>query len=192
VGPEETYGTSRWWHWDRRLDLLIPKKRARELFSHSRCHIPIYPEAVALAELLASPTWRTLAGAETGSDERYDFTVEAGYRLGLNEYHPTDDKHPLVLWAEHHAGQPPIQPARTFPDRRRNSLDGTAKPSTRAVEKHHDSARIFAKRRLAANALTYHHHTNAPIIETYYPRPGPYARQRARLAEQTNSADHRS
>ncbi|MEV1003573.1 hypothetical protein [Nonomuraea sp. NPDC050202] len=41
---------------------------------------------------------------------------------------------------------------------------------------------IFAKRRYAANALTYHHHTMAPVIDTYMDRPGPYARQRMRLA----------
>jgi hypothetical protein len=50
------------------------------------------------------------------------------------------------------------------------------------LRKHHQAARYFAKKRYAANTLIYHHHTNAPIVETYYPRPGPYARQRARLA----------
>jgi hypothetical protein len=34
----------------------------------------------------------------------------------------------------------------------------------------------------ADTTVLYHQHTNTPPIETYYPRPGPYARQRARLA----------
>lgn len=37
-------------------------------------------------------------------------------------------------------------------------------------------------RRLAANALTYRNWTMAPVMDTYLPRPGPYARQRMRLA----------
>jgi hypothetical protein len=40
----------------------------------------------------------------------------------------------------------------------------------------------------AANTLLYYHHTNAPVIETYYPSPGAYARQRARLAAEAKDA----
>ncbi|MEV0406051.1 hypothetical protein [Actinoallomurus sp. NPDC050550] len=74
----------------------------------------------------------------------------------------------------------------TFPQRRLKNTDGTPPaPSTRALRKRHQAARYFAKKRYAANTLIYHHHTNAPVIETYYPQPGPYARQRARLAAES-------
>jgi hypothetical protein len=184
-GPEETYGHSRWWHWDQRLDRLIPKPDSRKTFSHSRCYAAIYPEAVSIAGLLASPVWRTKATAPLGdpdTDDRWELSEEFGLRLGLPDYYPTDDKHPLNLWADHHAAQPCLTPT-TFPDRRWNNSDGTSPaPSVRALRKHHDAARYFSTKRYAANTLIYHHHTNAPIIETYYPRPGPYARQRARFA----------
>jgi hypothetical protein len=186
-GPEETYGHSRWWHWDQRLDRLIPKTDSRTMFSHSRCYAAIYPEAVRIAELLASPTWRAKGTAPLGDpdgDDRWELSEEFGLRLGLQDYYPEDDKHPLNLWADHHAAKPYMTP-KTFPEHRLKNIDGTPPgPSVRALHKHHEAARYFAKKRYAANTLIYHHHTNAPIIETYYPHPGPYARQRARLAPQ--------
>jgi transposase-like protein len=45
------------------------------------------------------------------------------------------------------------------------------------------------RREHAANTLIYHHHTNAPVIETYYPQPGPYARHRIRLAAEQATPD---
>ncbi|GAA0445148.1 hypothetical protein Acor_80540 [Acrocarpospora corrugata] len=185
LGPAETHGTSDWWHWDRRVDLLIPKNQARELFSHSRCYAALYPEAVTIAALLTTPFWRTKATFPFGdadTDDRWDFTAEFGRRIGIEEYYPDDPNHPVHLWADHHASQPPMGPAKVFLDRRRHTSDGTAKTDQRLIDGHHKSAAIFAKRRFAANALTYHHHTMAPVIDTYLPRPGPYARQRTRLA----------
>ncbi len=60
-GPEETYGHSRWWLWDQRLDQLIPKTDSVGAFSHSLCYAAIYPEAVTIAGLLAHPVWRVKA-----------------------------------------------------------------------------------------------------------------------------------
>ncbi|MFB4309045.1 hypothetical protein [Actinomadura sp. GTD37] len=56
----------------------------------------------------------------------------------------------------------------------------------RALRKHHQAARYFAGKRHAANNLIYHQHPGAPVIKTYYPRPGPYARQRMRLAAEAD------
>lgn len=185
-GPEETYGYSRWWQWDRRLDRLIPRTDSRKMFSHSRCYAAIYPEAVAIAGLLASPTWRAKGTAPFGdpdTDDRWDLCEQFGLRLGLPEYYPEDEKHPLHLWADNHAAEPYMTPT-TFPERRLKNTDGAPPaPSTWALRKHHQAARYFAKKRYAANTLIYHQHTNAPVIETYYPHPGPYAQQRANRAE---------
>jgi hypothetical protein len=66
------------------------------------------------------------------------------------------------------------------------SIDGASPgPPVRALRKHHQAARYFAKKRHAANTLIYHQHPGAPVIETYHPRPGPYARQRMRLDAET-------
>jgi hypothetical protein len=184
-GPEETDGDSRWWHWDQRLDLLIPKTDSRGSFSHSLCYAAIYPEAVTIAGLLTHPTWRAKGTSRLGhpdNDDRWELSAEFGHRLGLADYYPEDPKHPLNLWADHHAAQPPITPV-AFPQRRYKNSDGAPPtPSVRAVRRHHEQARYFAKKRYAATILIYHHHTNAPMIDTYYPNPGPYARQRARFA----------
>jgi hypothetical protein len=139
-GPEETYGHSRWWQWDQRLDRLIPKTDSRKMFNHSRCYAAIYPEAVAIAGLLASPTWRAKGTAPFGdpdTDGRWELCEQFGLRLGLPEYYPEDEKHPLHLWADHHATEPYIIPT-TFPDRRLKNIDGTPPaPSTREMRKHH-------------------------------------------------------
>jgi hypothetical protein len=190
-GPEETYGDSRWWLWDQRLDKLIPKTDSRESFSRSRCYAAIFPEAVAVTTLMVNPAWRIKAAFpfnDPDTDHRWDFTREFGRRLGLDDYYPEDPGHPIHLWADHHATTPHITPA-TFPERRIKTIDGTPlAPSTRAMRKHHQAARYFAKKRYAANTLIYHQHPGAPVIETYHPQPGPYARQRARFA--SDAADY--
>jgi hypothetical protein len=140
---------------------------------------------------LAHPRGRAKGTSRLGTadnDDRWELSAEFGRRLGLADDYPEDPKHPLNLWADHHAAQPRITPV-TFPERRLKTIDGTPlAPSVRAMRKHHEQARYFAKNRYAANILIYHHHSNAPVIETYYPNPGPYARQRARLAAE-NAAD---
>jgi hypothetical protein len=121
----------------------------------------------------------TADGAYT--DDRWVFCSEFGRRLGLRDYDPTDARHPVHLWADNHAPEFPMVP-KIFPENRVQTIDGAPlAPSVRAMRKHHDAARYFAARRYGANSLIYHHHTNAPVIETYYPSPGPYARQRARF-----------
>ncbi|MEO3825072.1 TniQ family protein [Actinomadura sp. B10D3] len=193
-GPEETHGHSRWWHWEHRLDQLIPKTGTRESFSHSRCYAAIYPEAVTIAALLAHPVWRVKATCPLGdpdTDHRWDFTEQFGRRLGLDDYYPEDPRHPVILWADHHAPQPLMVPT-TFLEHRVGSIDGASPgPPVRALRKHHQAARYFAGKRYAANTLIYHQHPGTPVIETYYPRPGPYARQRMRLAAEA-AARHSS
>lgn len=59
------------------------------MFSHSCCYAAIYPEAVAIAGLLASPTWRAKGTAPFGdpdTDDRWDLCEQFGLRLGLPEY----------------------------------------------------------------------------------------------------------
>jgi len=66
--------------WDRRAGILIPRGREATAFSGSRLFAAVYPEAVQLAALLASPAWRRLACGDAADQER--FTAEIGRRLG--------------------------------------------------------------------------------------------------------------
>lgn len=134
---------------------------------------------------MVNPVWRikaTFPFGDPDTDHRWDFTREFGRQLGLNDYYPEDPGHPVHLWADHHAAAPHITPA-TFPEHRIKTIDGAPlAPSIRAMRKHHQAARYFAKKRYAANTLIYDRHPGGPVIETYHPQPSPYARQRARLA----------
>ena len=49
-----------WQRWTRRAEILIPPGAESSQFSASRIFAAAYPEAVALAGLIASPAWRSL------------------------------------------------------------------------------------------------------------------------------------
>ena len=72
--------------WERRGQALIPPGRAAAQFSASRVFAAVYPEAVALAAVLASPRWRTLATG-TRSDIRA-LAAEIGRHAGITPCRP--------------------------------------------------------------------------------------------------------
>lgn len=72
--------------WERRGQALIPPGQAEAQFSASRVFAAVYPEAVTLATVLASPRWRALA---TG---------------------PRSDTRTLATEIGRHVGMPPCQP----------------------------------------------------------------------------------
>jgi hypothetical protein len=74
--------------WERRGQALIPPGQAGAQFSASRVFAAVYPEAVSLAAVLASPRWRALA-AGTRSDLRA-LAAELGRLVGL----PAPRPHP--------------------------------------------------------------------------------------------------
>ena len=65
--------------WTRRAEVLIPPGTETATFSASRLFAAVYPEAVRLAGLIASPTWRHLAAGDAGQQRQ--FTAEVGRRL---------------------------------------------------------------------------------------------------------------
>ncbi|MFJ6784762.1 hypothetical protein [Streptomyces yangpuensis] len=63
-----------WDTWDDRIDILIPfdrKKQDYVDYSTSRLFAAVYPEAVALAPLIASAYWRRLAGGTEPEQARF-------------------------------------------------------------------------------------------------------------------------
>ena len=53
--------------WSRRAEVLIPEGREAATFSASRLFAAVYPEAVNLAGLIASPIWRHRAAGDQDS-----------------------------------------------------------------------------------------------------------------------------
>lgn len=72
--------------WERRGRALIPPGREDAQFSASRVFAAVYPEAVSLAAVLASPRWRALASG-TRSDIRA-LATELGRHVGIPAYQP--------------------------------------------------------------------------------------------------------
>jgi hypothetical protein len=79
----------------RRAEVLIPPGTETATFSASRLFAAVYPEAVRLAGLIASPTWRHLAAGD--ADQQRQFTTEVGRRLD-RPHHPGDGGDAVAHW----------------------------------------------------------------------------------------------
>ena len=98
--------------WTRRAEVLIPPGTETATFSASRLFAAVYPEAVRLAGLIASPTWRHLAAGD--ADQQRQFTTEVGRRLD-RPHHPGDGGDAVAHWMMFDCWRPPSRPDRTFP-----------------------------------------------------------------------------
>lgn len=142
--------------------------------------LPVF-DALVHAFKICAVLWKN-GPEETHGHSRWRHWDQRLDQLIPKTSHREDPKRPVNLWADHHAPQPLMAPT-TFPEHRVGSIDGASPgPPVRALRKRHQAARYFTGKRHAANTLIYHQHPGGPVIETYYPRPGPYARQRMRLA----------
>jgi len=65
--------------WSRRAEVLIPEGSEAATFRASRLFAAVYPEAVNLAGLIASPIWRHRAAGDP--DAQRQFTTEVARRL---------------------------------------------------------------------------------------------------------------
>ncbi|MDA8322612.1 MAG: hypothetical protein M0030_22780 [Actinomycetota bacterium] len=77
-----------WLRWTSRAQALIPPGLEATRFSASRVFTAAYPEAVALACVIASPAWRTLAAGDTAQQQRLISRI--GRQLGRPGYRPGD------------------------------------------------------------------------------------------------------
>jgi hypothetical protein len=81
--------------WTRRGEVLIPAGTETATFSASRLFAAVYPEAVSLAALIASPTWRHRAAGD--ADQQRQFTTEVGRRLD-RPHRPGDGGDAVTHW----------------------------------------------------------------------------------------------
>ena len=98
--------------WTRRADVLIPPGTETATFSASRLFAAVYPEAVSLAGLIASPTWRHRAAGD--ADQQQQFITEVGRRLGRLHDHLDGSDDPVAHWMMFDSSQPPSRPHKTF------------------------------------------------------------------------------
>jgi hypothetical protein len=157
--------TSRWTH---RGNALIPVGLETDKFSAARIFAAIYPEAVDLAQLIASPAWRSLAAG--GADQQQRFVNEVGRRLGRPDYQPPEDGDAIAHWMKYDSRRPPSRPHTTFPDTRQHGSGRTAKTSTQSLERQQRGAHRFAVNRRGGNVILHHRHIR-PVLIRDWSRP---------------------
>lgn len=149
--------------WTMRTMVFIPPGTEEKTFTTAKLFAAIYPDAVNIAELIASPIWRGLAA---GDEEQCDlFCAEIGYRIGVPDYQPRDNLDPIGHWIADDCWHAPSRPRTTFAavkgHRRPGHLD---KVITKAGRNRHDNAVLwFARKRKSGNVIL-HHRTVQPVV----------------------------
>ena len=151
TGPKPT--------WDRRRQDLIPPGQEATQFTASRIFATVYPEAVSLAAVIASPQWRELASG-TGHDARL-LAAELGRRTGIPGYTPSRENDPIGHWIADDASQPPSPPGTIFRGRRPSQLD-TVHPLSQA--RHDTSALRLASGDRPPGRIILTHRVIQPVL----------------------------
>lgn len=155
-------------HWTRRAELLIPPGTEPKTFTASRLFAAVYPEAVSLAAIIASPLWRQRAHCD--ATERREFLTEATQRLGgsADEHDPGNQA--IVHWMLYDSHHPPSRPDKTFPDTRAHRAMRRTRPSPLSRQRTDRSAGWFNLNRRGGTAILYHRHLK-PVISREWAAP---------------------
>jgi hypothetical protein len=153
--------------WTRRGEVLIPADTETTTFSASRLFAVVYPEAVSLAALIASPTWRHRAAGD--ADQQRQFTTEVDRRLD-RPHRPGDGGDAVAHWMMFDCWRPPSRPDRTFPDTRQHGALHAPKVGANSRERHNRSAQWFARTRRGGGALLHHRHIRPVLIRSGHPK----------------------
>jgi len=154
--------------WTHRGHHLIPVGSEATEFSASRLFAAVYPEAVDLAEVIASPAWRSLAAGDL--DQQSRFIGEIGRRLGRLDYQPLDGGDAITHWMKYDSWQPTSRPRTTFPDTREHGATRPAKISPQSLDRHDRSALWFAANRRGGSVILHHRHIQ-PVLVRDWSRP---------------------
>jgi hypothetical protein len=147
---EDDVGVHR--EWTRRAEVLIAPGTETATFSASRLFAAVYPEAVRLAGLIASPTWRHFAAGD--ADAQRQVTSEVGRRLD-RPHHPGDGGDAVAPWMMFDCWRPPSRPDRTFPDSLHHGAIQPPKVSAHSRDRHRRSAQWFARTRRGGGAILH-------------------------------------
>ena len=163
---EEWFETTR--RWNHRGHYLIPVGSETTQFSASRLFAAVYPEAVAIAELIASPAWRALAAG--GAEQQQRFVGEIGRRLRRPDYQPREHGDAIAHWIKFDSRQPPSRPHTLFPQTREHGATRPPKTSPLSLERQQRSALWFSVNRCGGNVILHHRHLR-PVLIRDWSRP---------------------
>ena len=151
--------------WTTRSFILIPKDSELHTFSASKLFACLYPEAVTLAPVIASPEWRRRAAGD--DRELGQFVTEVRRRLRDSEYEPRGEQDPIAHWIESDCWRSPATPSTNFakaPGNRKPSQLRTYN-SNLSDERHWRSAAWFSlKDRRGCGDVVLHHRALHPVI----------------------------
>jgi hypothetical protein len=159
---------SPWLHWTRRAQALIPPGSEASHFTASRVFAAAYPEAVALACLIASPAWRALAAGGTAGQQQ--FTRRIGQLLGQHGYQPAGIDDPIAHWMTYDSWRPPSRPHTTFPQTRAYGSPRPATTSRQSLDRTERSALWFTLHRHGGNVILHHRHIQPVLIRDWSPK----------------------
>ena len=158
-------GTDVRWDWARRADALIPRGSEAATFSASLLFAVVYPEAVRLAGMVASPAWRRLARGN--ADEQRRFISEVGRRLGRLHYQPPANGDAIAHWMVIDSPRSPSRPDKTFPETRQHGASRGPMISKQSLDRHDRSALWFGRTRNGGGAILHHRHIRPVLIREW-------------------------
>ena len=156
--------------WDHRADLLVPKEQEPTLFSASRMFAALYPEAVTLATIIASPTWRELAHGSPEQRRTFDHTITR--LLGLP--HDPHARGGIDHWANIDSHYPPAEPPKNMTDTRWHLSPNAPGHSQGELRRHTKSSRWFALNREGGRAVLFHRHIRPVVLRPHAPEMAEY------------------
>ncbi|MBO0881764.1 MAG: TniQ family protein [Mycobacterium sp.] len=152
----------------RRAELLIPPRSEHQHFSASRIFAAVYPEAVSIAVLLASPFWRHLAAGATRDQQQFLHAIAT--RIGCRGYQPPSSGDAIAHWMKFDSWRPPSRPQRVFPDTRAYHATRPIYTDAAGQRRTLRSATWFAINRRGGNVILHHRHIRPVLIRDWSPR----------------------
>ena len=156
-----------WHRWNLRAEVLIPTASGPGEFSASRLFAAVYPEAVDIGALIASPAWRRLAVGDAEQQQR--FITEIGLRLGRPDYQPPEGGDAIAHWMKFDSRRPPSKPHKLFPDTREHGSNRQAMAGPKSKDRQDRSAFWFRVNRRGGGVLLHHRHIRPVLIREWSP-----------------------
>lgn len=160
--------TGAWRHWVQRVDRLIPPGTELDTYSASKLFAAAYPEAVKLAALIASPTWRRLASGDTA--QHRTFLAEICRRVDRSPDHDDTANNAIRHWMVFDSHHPPSSPEKTFPQTRDYGATRHTKTSPLSHERTTRGAHWFLINRRGGSSILRHRHLR-PVLSRQWAAP---------------------